>query len=310
MMKKVCVLLSTYNGEKYLKELLDSVLGQKNVDVIIFARDDGSKDSSLNILKEYESSGRGRLILAETENVNWGFAKSFSWLLKNAPNADFYAYCDQDDIWLQNKLQNAVEALSREDNDIPLLYHTNLIVVDKNLREITRDTHLHMSKNSSFEFEESVLQNMTYGCTTVFNNQMRKAYEKIPAEEIRFHDYTMTILANGLGKVIFENNPQILYRQHDNNTVGFYRGSWKNLIRTAKFVFKNDLKNSKIHEAIICQKYFGDKLSKDKSHFLDLIVNYRKDKEKKKELIKFIKHNIKNKFIKNYSLFLIRLNHY
>lgn len=307
-MKKVCVLLSTYNGEKYLRPLLDSVLNQKDVDVLIFARDDGSKDFSRDILKEYAKTGK--LILAETENVNWGFAKSFSWLIKNAPDADFYAYCDQDDIWLENKLKNAVDRLSQEDENLPLLYHTNLIVVDKDLKEITQDTHLHMTKNSPYQFQESVLQNMTYGCTIVFNNQLRRLYEKIPEEEIRFHDYTLTVIANGLGKVIFEENPQILYRQHGNNTVGFYKGSWKNLIRTAKFVFTNDLKNNKIHEAEICYKYFAGRLSEDKLDFIKLLMGYRKDRKEKKELIKFIKKNIKNKFVKSYSLFLIRLNRF
>jgi rhamnosyltransferase len=148
-MKSVCVLLSTYNGEKYLKELLDSVLNQNcedKIKVSIFVRDDGSSDNTTNILKEYEQNGK--IILFGHGGCNLGFAKSFSSLLANAPLSDYYAFCDQDDIWLPDKLISAVERLEKEDNnEIPLLYSTNLIVVDKDLNEITRDTHIHMTKN-------------------------------------------------------------------------------------------------------------------------------------------------------------------
>lgn len=308
-MKKITILLSTYNGEKYLSPLLDSLLQQKTMggelDIEIFVRDDGSKDKTTEILKEY--ANKHLLILGEV-GQNVGFAESFSWLIKNAPKSDFYALCDQDDIWLPEKLEKAVKRLEKEDASIPLQYSTNLIVVNDELKEITRDTHIHMSKNSPTQFEENILQNNTYGCTIVINETLRALYEQIPSGTIMFHDYILTILATGLGKCIFEENPQILYRQHANNTVGFYKGSFRNIIRSIKFVFKNDLKNSKAQNVKICKNYFYSLFSPEKQNFIDLIVNYKEDKTSKKQLIQFIKRNIKNKFIKNYSLFLIRFN--
>jgi hypothetical protein len=118
----------------------------------------------------------------------------------------------------------------------------------------------------------------------------------------------MTVIASGLGKFIFEENPQILYRQHGNNTVGFYKGSLKNIIRSAKFVFKNDLRNSKFQNVKICKEYLYNDFSDEYKHFLDIFYDYKTDKRKKKELCKFIKTEIDNKFIKNYGLFLIRFN--
>lgn len=310
MKKSVCILLSTYNGALYLSDLLDSVLkldtNNGTIDIQLFVRDDGSTDETINILKEY--ADKGCLTLADYGRPNMGFAKSFSWLIKNAPSADYYAFCDQDDIWLPKKITNAVEALEREDGTIPLLYSTNLIVVDKQLKELTRDTHIHMSKNSSTQFEENVLQNNVYGCTIVFNNVLRQLYESVPSDEVRAHDYLLTILATGLGKFVFEENPQLLYRQHENNTVGFYKGSLTNIIRSIKFVFKYDLKNAKFQNVKICKNCFYDKFSTKQKQFIDLIINYKTDKKQKRQLIRFIKKNIKNKFIKNYSIFLLRFN--
>lgn len=302
-MKKVCVLLSTYNGEKYLRELLNSVLNQTDVDFQIFVRDDGSSDSTVEILKEYQE--KGLLTLGDC-GKNLGFSRSFSWLIDNAPYCDYYACCDQDDIWLPKKLSNAVSALSACD-DIPALYNTNLIVVGKDLKEITRKSHIHRSANPKKPFAETVLQNMVYGCTVVFNNKLRELYKTIPSHLIFSHDYTLTGLATAFGKAVYEENPQILYRQHDNNTVGFYKGSLRNIIRTLKFAFHNDFKGFKYREALIYKYLFFDKLSDDNKLFIDLVTSYRFDKKKRKQLKRYIKQNIDNKFIKNYSLSLIRL---
>ncbi|MCM1533414.1 MAG: glycosyltransferase [Corallococcus sp.] len=310
MSKTVCILLSTYNGEKYLRPLLDSALAQDTqngeLSISMFVRDDGSKDGTVDILKEYAE--KGLLTLADYGKENMGFAKSFSWLIFNAPQSDYYAFCDQDDIWLPQKISNAVNALEKEDASLPLLYNTNLIVVNKDLKELTRETHLHQSRNSPTQFEENVLQNNTYGCTIVINDTLRQLYRRVPENEVRAHDYLLTVMATGLGKYIFEENPQLLYRQHQNNAIGFYKGSLRNIIRSAKFVFEYDLKNSKLQNVIICKQCFYDMFSPEKQRFLDLLINYRTDKQAKKELVRFIKKEIKNKFIRFYSVFLIKRN--
>ena len=115
MDKKVAVLISTYNGEKYIKEQIDSILNQtyKNIEIVI--RDDGSSDSTIEIIKEYQKK-HSNIILKEGTNV--GFIKSFFQLLGLA-DSDYYAYCDQDDVWMENKIELAVNALNEADNTKP-----------------------------------------------------------------------------------------------------------------------------------------------------------------------------------------------
>ena len=95
-MKKVIILLSAYNGEKYIREQIKSIINQTYSEIKIYVRDDGSKDQTPQILKEFADEGMIKLYLGE----NIGFVKSFLWLVKNCENADYYAFADQDDVWL------------------------------------------------------------------------------------------------------------------------------------------------------------------------------------------------------------------
>ena len=103
--KEVVILISTYNGEKYLAEQLDSLLNQTYQNIKIFIRDDGSKDKTIDIIKEYQKKSE-KIFLTEGKNI--GFINSFFELLKLSNNADYYAYCDQDDVWMEDKIERAV----------------------------------------------------------------------------------------------------------------------------------------------------------------------------------------------------------
>ena len=129
---RICVMLSSYNGEKYIKEQIDSILAQKiDGEMILLVRDDGSTDETKQILNEYRS---------KYNNISWytgdnlKAAKSFWDLVNSAPDADYYAFCDQDDVWYPDKLVRAINALEKE--AIPALYASNVVVVDQNLNSI------------------------------------------------------------------------------------------------------------------------------------------------------------------------------
>ena len=124
MKAKVNILLSTYNGEKYLSEQLDSLMNQTYQNMVIYVRDDGSNDKTLDILYKYQKQdGRKQMIiLKEDKPVNLGFMESFWILLRSCEHADYYAFCDQDDVWLPEKVERGVAALEKERNDVPLLY--------------------------------------------------------------------------------------------------------------------------------------------------------------------------------------------
>ena len=132
-MKKVLVLLSTYNGEKYVETQVNSVLKQKNVDVDIFIRDDGSKDNTVAVIEKLNDS---RISIFKEENK--GATNSFFELIKKAPlEYDYYALCDQDDYWEEDKLYAATVKLDNVDQTKPALYYSGQKLTDKNLQNIS-----------------------------------------------------------------------------------------------------------------------------------------------------------------------------
>lgn len=136
-MKKILILISTYNGEKYLKEQLDSIFSQSYKDFEIIARDDGSSDETINILKSYN------IKILDTDK-NLGAKLSFSTLLNDAvTNTDrgYFMFCDQDDIWKSDKIEKTIttmKELEKENTDLPLLVHTDLEVVDEKLNVLNK----------------------------------------------------------------------------------------------------------------------------------------------------------------------------
>ena len=126
----VCVLMSTYNGEKYIKEQLDSILSQVGVELSVLIRDDGSSDSTLSIIKDYAEQNKN-IKYYVGENIKP--AQSFIDLIFNSPDADYYALSDQDDVWDKDKLKCAIDLLQATNPDKPAMYHSNLRIVDGDL---------------------------------------------------------------------------------------------------------------------------------------------------------------------------------
>ena len=134
-METVCVLMSTYNGEKYLQEQLDSIINQVGVNVRILVRDDGSTDSTTDILNNYKREG----YLDWYSGTNLKSARSFMDLVNRAPESEYYAFSDQDDYWLPTKLQVAVNVLKSADSRKSALYYSRTTLVDENLLPIKQN---------------------------------------------------------------------------------------------------------------------------------------------------------------------------
>ena len=163
---KVLVLMSTYNGERYLIEQIDSILAQERVDVHLLVRDDGSKDRTCEILDKYVLS-HPNIEVVKAENV--GFIKSFSKLIEMAQNtriqADYFAFSDQDDVWMPHKLKMASDSLSHMDQEKPLLFSSNSMYVDETLNPIGL-----FHKEELYRTKENVMIYPTeQGCSMVFN---------------------------------------------------------------------------------------------------------------------------------------------
>lgn len=227
----VLVLMSTYNGEQFLIEQLDSIKNQEDVNIHCLIRDDGSTDHTLQILSKYCE------LHPEFEfysGTNIGVVKSFNELINNVTvdNYDWISFCDQDDVWLKRKLIAAIEYLSKEtDASIPLLYCSNLTIVNKNLQK----TNVKWRRPPKFNKTTALIQNVATGCTEVFNRPAVNLYRIGIGSHMEFHDYWMFLCCIYMGKVIFDFKPHILYRQHNTNVVG---AKEKNLFSATRHILK------------------------------------------------------------------------
>lgn len=209
-MVEVAVLMSSYNGHKYIRQQLDSIYQQDNVSVKVVVRDDGSTDDTLMILEEYHK----RHGLTYYQGKNIGPAKSFMQLLIDSPTADYYAFSDEDDVWLADKLSNAVMNLERFDG--PALYYCQTQLVDKDLRPL-QNVVIHPRGT----FGEALVYQFIGGNTMVMNNPLRHIINLYRPTFFYMHDVWIYDVALAVGaQVIFDSKPHILYRQHGNNIVG------------------------------------------------------------------------------------------
>lgn len=259
MLPKVIVLMSTYNGEKYIKQQIDSILAQTDVDLTLMIRDDKSTDHTLNLLMEYEKLGNVEVIRGE----NVGCGNSFMELIYNCGDADYFALSDQDDVWLPEKLATAINIIGSY-SDRPILYASNQTITD----EFLEIKGLRYQETPQFELDDIIMGNHLAGCTFVMNRKLKNLitlYECRPSYDflkIRIHDAWICAFSKCVGEVIYDSNSYILYRQHSNNVVGvkkvnlveainnYYKSSyWEKHYR---LLMANELTN-KIGEEYLCK---------------------------------------------------------
>ena len=237
---KLCILLASYNGEKYISEQLDSIINQtyKNWELII--RDDGSKDETVTILNKYEKKDE-RIKVLRDDKGNLGFLKNFEELLYNAKE-EFVLFSDQDDFWLKNKLEKFVEKIRDLDEKIlskPLLVHCNSLVCDEKLEIIKEefiDSKIAKKTNSNIYFFEYIVQ----GSTSMVNKKMIK--ESLPfLKNVTLHDRYFHLLSQFLGTRVFIDESLVKYRQHERNEIGANRSIIKNIM-SKKYFYVEDRK--------------------------------------------------------------------
>jgi len=221
---KVEILLATYNGEKYIREQIESVINQTYKEWELLVHDDCSTDQTLKIIKDIQGYHPGKITIIE-DGIRTGGAKQNFQHLLNHSHADYIMFCDQDDLWLENKIEACMKVMNQEEkekNGKPIIIHTDIIVVDEYLNTIApsmfKQQKLQKNLNS---FEESLLINNITGCTMLINRQAAFFGMNMPKEAI-MHDWWIGIktLQNS-GTVKFLDQPTIKYRQHANNTIGY-----------------------------------------------------------------------------------------
>lgn len=262
---KALVMLSCYNGEKYLKTQLNSIFSQEDCEITVLARDDGSKDGTVKIL---EKSGakyyRG-------ENI--GAAASFFDLIYRAEkeyDADIYAFCDQDDFWFSDKLATAGRLIM--DNTGPAMYFSNQIVTDERLNPM-----YNTGFSPRFTPGAAMAKNCAVGCTIVINRQMLELIAKSSPKGISMHDtWIYRVAAFTECSICFDPKPHIFYRQHSENSIGDRHSVISRLKYYISAFFKGNT-FSRADEARLMLRYYKDNINSGNKRLLRDIINYKKD---------------------------------
>ncbi|APG75361.1 glycosyltransferase family 2 protein [Lactobacillus delbrueckii] len=231
-MGKVAILMSSYNGEQYIVEQINSLQKQTFKDWHLYIRDDGSKDKTKVIAKKICKEDPRITLIDDGENLRP--AKSFLRLI-NEVVADYYFFCDQDDYWLKDKLQVMIDDIERYDNSIPQVVYCNLKCVDQNMVPRKYGFDELIGKISGYN---RFIGNDMPGCVMLFNKATRDlaVQYKPNYDDITMHDWWIALIAQVFGQVHFVNQRLVYYRQHGDNTVG--AGKSGNVI---KKLFQKDL---------------------------------------------------------------------
>lgn len=224
-MKQICIIMATYQGEQYLAPQIDSIIKNTYQEIQLHIFDDGSSDSTFAIAKDYANRYPGK-VHALQNNENKGVIRNF---LEAAISleADYYMYCDQDDIWLPEKIQKTLQFMERQEEDAthpyttPVVVFTDATVTDASLTETAPSFQRQSGYDTNaLDLPHLLMENKLIGCTMMFNRAARdKLLGDLPSA-IRMHDWWLALIGAAFGKVAYLDEPLLLYRQHERNVIG------------------------------------------------------------------------------------------
>lgn len=264
-------MMSAYNGEKYIASQLDSIFAQKNVDITLAVRDDGSSDKTLSMLREYEKNHPNMTVY---DGENLGYAGSFWTLLLNAPDTcDYYAFSDQDDVWEEYKLYAAVQALKQSDRELQL-YASALNVTDE---------HMNLQYTNEFKrlkprLGSALTRPRLSGCTMVFNFALLSLCKKMDirtaAGSCMSHDGAvyLSFLSCG-GKITFSRKSYISLRRHSGTVTGHGKGIAKR-IGSVLNIFTTR-KSEACSQTAFLYQHLCQSMTEDNRALCETILNYK-----------------------------------
>lgn len=266
-MKKVAILLSTYNGERYIEEQIESLLKQTYQNIEIYIRDDGSTDNTVAVLEQYRGMEHVHLFTGEG---NLGYPQGFFALLDMNIEADYFGFCDQDDVWYPDKIERAVNALDAKGQDKPVLFYAACDYCDENLNFIKP------SPKFSFqpEFRNSLFTCLALGYTMVMNKPAKELVTKRRAKKHLNKDEWMGMELSAFGELIYDSKPCAKYRRNpgsfsitrDNNFFSIQMERFKLYFRGDGFKQIHEW-----HEEFY--EEFADELSPEKRKELEFFIN-------------------------------------
>ena len=267
----ICILMSTYNGEKFLAEQLQSIEDQTHKNWRLVLSDDGSSDNTLVIAKQFQEKwGSDRLELRQ--GPQQGFCQNFlSMACDSNIRADLYAFSDQDDVWMVDKLARAVAYFnSNSDENIPLVYCGRTQLVDEKLSPIGLSSLFTLPRS----FRNAIVQSIAGGNTMVFNQHVKELLEISGMQQVVSHDWWLYQITKGAGgNVYYDPVPSILYRQHSGCLIGENK-SFRAKIDRIAYVLDGRFKdwNTKNYKALCCIQHL---LTKDNRDILNTFGKFR-----------------------------------
>lgn len=271
MYPKVKVLLSYYNGDNYIKEQIDSILKQEDVDVSLVIRNDGSSRNIESLLSEYNDE-RIQYIYGD----NLGYKKSFLQTLKLVGKADYYAFADQDDVWLPQKLKQGIKCIENQlkNKREAYLYASSLTRVDKNLNFLLKQKFDNLVLTIGAEFTRHRLA----GCTFIFNDELRQLVDKVEYNDfIKYsHDHFITIISM-LNKtnIFVDTNSYILFRRHGDNASVDGDSKISKIKKDIKYYFGGQSRYIELSRLLL--ENYGYYMNSDNKKFLLSIKDYKKN---------------------------------
>ncbi|PCJ28242.1 MAG: hypothetical protein COA96_01675 [SAR86 cluster bacterium] len=291
---KIAILLSAYNGGRFLAEQLDSILNQTYKNSLIVVRDDGSSDETVALIQKYSEEYSDRFHFVVGEEKNRGASGSFSYLIEYVLankeelglNAAYMMFCDQDDIWFANKVEVQVAAMLKQEQEnqqeLPVLIHSDLQVVSEQNATIAESfieyQGLEIERN---RFSNMLISNLVTGCTAFINENLAKKAVPVPDSAI-MHDWWMALVATAFGKLVYLDTPLVYYRQHDKNTIGA-KEHVKPVYSRSQFVAKLLSRKASSHLQEVASQakgfsmYYKQELKLRHKIFLNLAVRLKSD---------------------------------
>ncbi|HEY0222617.1 MAG TPA: glycosyltransferase [Lactovum miscens] len=290
-MKKVVVIMSTYNGEKYIREQIDSILDQDYTNFYLSIRDDGSLDKTNKILNEYISNNaQVKVEFGE----NQGYCKSFFDLLRKE-EADYYALADQDDIWLVDKLSTAISDLqNHETENLPLLWFSNLDLYDGEMNYLGTPN----PDKRNYDLASSLFTCIGPGMSYVINREARDRIITYSTDTIHEHDFWISRVVEATGKVIYNPKSFIKYRRHNSNASQYSRNTSERIKLGLKRLITSDIYKNTKEENLLLEERYRHQMNEKNLKILSMYNDHNFIGRLKKVLTKDkLKDNLKNEII-------------
>jgi glycosyltransferase involved in cell wall biosynthesis len=222
---RIQILLATYNGAPYLAQQISSLLDQTYTNWELLISDDGSTDTTTDILHGYEEQYSGKIRIIGKDKLHMGACANFFYLLGEA-DAEYVMFCDQDDYWEKEKIEISLKEMRKAEfekgNQIPILVFTDLNVVDSELNTIS-DSYMKYASLDPGKVTPNrmIIQNIVTGCTTLMNRKLCDlALMCRDSQDVVMHDWWVSLVASCMGELRYINKSTIRYRQHGENTIG------------------------------------------------------------------------------------------